>query len=294
MTDTHRPAVRAALRIAEDATTAWHRVRGPHQPDALIGTVALLALERRIHLNRDDHGAALLVLTPEQFGTWMRGAWANVWLHQPDRVSVAAPLWRWLEQDPDARTLEACHATMTASVQAGLLDRYVPTMRHDADLLGYLLQDVHTRGARSAGGVFHTPADMAELLARLVGIGSSSDHVAATFSDPVAGTGELARAAAETLRNAGRSSADVLWFLNDRDEVASACAAVNSILWDLGPSVLIGSSDIITDPAWEESAAENARSAFAHRDMLVDNARLVLATRDLLNLVGAGPVGAGK
>lgn len=288
----------AAERIARAAADAWYRCHGPHQTEAMIGTVAALALDAST-LERPDaaYRARIAGACRADVGGWLAQFWAAAWIVRPDLISVAEPLYRWLEGSTPKALLRAATETAEAAIGVGVL-QFGSLMRHDADLLGFLVQEVHSRQARSAGGVFHSPPEIGSLMARVILddggavatrlavdlFGQDTPAPGSSFADECAGTGELIRAAAERLRERGADPASMVWFLNDRDEVAAGCAAVGAMLWDLGPRVTVGRADILTTPDWPRAAARDADAARAHRDELARHAR---GFASLLRLVTA-------
>lgn len=61
--------------------------------------------------------------------------------------------------------------------------------------------------------------------------------------------------------------------------------ACNSYLWGLGPSVLYGAADTLTDPGWQEEAADSVRAVFAKRDEAFLDARRL----GIIRCCGPGP-----
>lgn len=267
-------AYAAAENIAEAAADAWYRSYGPHNTEAMIGTIAALALDAAV---AEKPGSAyrerIRAACRTDAGGWLARFWAAAWIVRPDLVSVAAPLYQWLEGDTRVAVLEAAAAAADAAIAAGVLE-FGARMRHDADVLGLMVQQVHSRSAARATGTFHSPPEIGALMTRMI-TGGRQIMPGHAFADECAGTGEMARAAAERLREQGADPAGQRWFLNDRDPVAAACAAVNAWLWDLGPHVTIGRADILLDPHWPLAAALDAAEARAHRDHLIEHARSV-------------------
>ena len=265
-------AYAAAETIARAAAGAWYRSHGPHHAEAMIGTVAALALDASAAPRPGpEYREHVAVSCSVDVGAWLSTVWAAAWIVRPDLISVAAPLYRWLEGSPAPEVLAAAADTAQAAIDAGVL-QFGARMRHDADLLDFLVQEVHSHQAQKAGGVYHSPPEIGALMARLA-LDGDLPQPGSRFADECAGTGELVRATAALLRELQIDPASMQWFLNDRDPVAAACAAVGAMLWDLGPRVTIGCADILAQPDWPRVAAREAAAARAHRDSLVALAR---------------------
>lgn len=264
MTETQgarRPGEDRAAAIAQAAQAAWYRSIGPRQQEALVGTVAALALHAAAAVETPDAGA-IARLDADGFNKWTNELWGAAWWARPDLVAFAAPVIEWAETaSPAARA--ASLAAARAAIDAGIYP-FMRRHRYEVDLLGFLVQDVHTQAAKKSGGVFHTPGDVAALADELLGAEVGYAH--RDFADEFCGTGELARTAAESMRAHGTDPARVRWYLNDVDATAAACAAVNAWIWGLGPLVLVGTNDILSDPVWVPTAAATRRAAISHRD----------------------------
>jgi len=277
---THRPGEDRAAAITQAAQAAWYRSIGPRQQEALVGTVAALALHAACAAETPD-AAAIARLDADEFNRWINEMWGSAWWARPDLVAFAAPVIEWAESaSPAART--ASLAAARGAIDAGIFP-FMRRHRYEVDLLGFLVQDVHTQTAKKSGGVFHTPSDVAALAESV--LGAEVGYERRDFAEEFCGTGELARAAAESMRAHGIDPARVRWYLNDVDATAAACAAVNAWIWGLGPLVLVGTNDILADPVWVPTAAATRRGAIRHRNELASFATraagLLRATRAL-------------
>ena len=67
--------------------------------------------------------------------------------------------------------------------------------------------------------------------------------------------------------------------INDISPLAVAGLAVNAHLWNLGPRVVIGTADILTDPEWHQRAWKEQLAAIAKRDACRDGAAAGAAFR---------------
>ena len=88
----------------------------------------------------------------------------------------------------------------------------------------------------------------------------------------------MLRAAAEQLRKAGEDPHDFWWYGCDIDPVVVAALAVNAHVWDLGPRVLIGCANVLTEPDWKVRTAEEQRTAVELQETLAAGATLLAVT----------------
>src|SRR5699024_9568784 len=150
-----------------------------------------------------------------------------------------------------------------AAVKAGLYALTADTDQCRAvDLLGVVLAQLKGPKTQAARGAFYTPADIAELLTEMTG----PTEPGAVY-DPTVGTGGLWRAVATAVRAQGQDPNRLTWVGFDIDPLAIACTAINSLLWGLGPRVLLMVGDVLTD--------EVVRTAYAQRREVLDHARQV-------------------
>jgi hypothetical protein len=232
-----------AHRIAEAVTAAWHRTPAAgcdlHVPVGVVAALSLLA-----PTDPRSNGITDLVrrTTPKDFARFLQSLWAGYVNLRPDLTPRAYPLFGWLftPDPPPEHLLAAAQDTAVAALRTGLL-HLTATARHDIDLLGVVLTVLRPPAVRNSRGQYYTPTDIAALLTSLLGVDGGQ------ISDIAAGTGGMLRAAADTLRRAGRDPATASWVAVDSDELAIACLAVNAHLWDLGPDVLLGVGDVLTD-----------------------------------------------
>lgn len=62
------------------------------------------------------------------------------------------------------------------------------------------------------------------------------------------------------------------------DQLSAAGAAVNAIVWDLGPRAVVGSGDVLARADLEQDAFARRRELFGHRDWLSELTGFALAT----------------
>lgn len=258
-----------AERIAEAVDTTWHRSAAAATgrieiPLSVVAGLALLKIDSTDAEHPNHDAAGFRVVPDDVMITVLRDLWAFYLNQRLDLIARAYPLCSWLftpEIDPTVR--EAAVATARAALNAGQLQLTGTALRHEVDLLGVVLTHLRSDSARKGKGQFYTPADVADLMAEMLGI--AADHTArqsagriTTVHEPAAGTGGMLRATAQAMRRAGRDPATIAWSAVDVDELAIACLAVNVHLWNLGPNVLLGVGNALTDDWRPRAEGERA------------------------------------
>jgi hypothetical protein len=150
------------------------------------------------------------------------------------------PLIAWIFQQPSAELRAHAHEVAMAALRAGEVDLLGGEHRCAVDLLGTVLTVLRSPSASKERGQFYTPPDIADLMARM----SDVEYMDAV-EDPMMGTGGMFRAAAVAMREAGRGPRSIRWAGCDIDEMAVACATVNSMIWGLGEDILFYAGDIL-------------------------------------------------
>ncbi|MBB5801306.1 hypothetical protein F4560_001074 [Saccharothrix ecbatanensis] len=268
---------RHAVDIAEAVDEAWHSAHRSGPLEVPVSVVAALALIAPPVDERTEAADWLLAADEHELARFMTLQWKLFVRARPDLVNRAWPLIRtWCGQTPpDSTTLQAAKSVADATINAGQLDLTGTTRRRDVDLLGLLLAALRSRTAKTTHGEFYTPADISMAMAALQG----PPEDGSTFLDPAAGTGGLLRATANTMRAAGRDPTTVTWWAVDTDELAIACLAVNTVLWELGHKVVLGVGNSLTDDWAARAVAERADTLQIARD-----ACLLRAVNDVVGL----------
>ncbi|MFE9553142.1 N-6 DNA methylase [Streptomyces sp. NPDC006703] len=269
-----------AFTIAEAVSYAWHHAHGGSGIEVPMGVVATLALWP---LRGPDAYLAAdwwLSLDDTDLHTAFRECWARWWITRPDLIDRATPLHKWLEDEQPLPTRpRAIRAVVEAALTNGLLhltssdDAY---HRSATDVMGAVLAIMRSKGAHDALAEVHTPPEVAELMARML-LDDMPLEPGMKFDEPAGGTGGLYRAAAQVMREKNLDPREFGWSLTDIDELAAAGAAVNAIIWDLGPNVVIACGDTLSDGNLIAKAARQALDSFKRRDELHSQA-VFLAT----------------
>ncbi|MFE0251257.1 N-6 DNA methylase [Streptomyces sp. NPDC059010] len=270
-----------ARKIAENVIDAWHQNYGGSSIDIPLGTVAALALLRQPHQVGTGLADWILNLQPHELPQLFKEIYLGYWISRPDLINRALRLhdWTW-NPDPDPQQLRAVQAVTHRAINQGLLDltgHDDPYMRAETDVLSPLLTGLRHKSDKKWRGEYHTPASVTDLMANIT-VDKDFAQPGMTIREPSVGSGTMLRSVAQRLRYLGLNPHDYLWYGNDIDALAAACAAINAIIWDLGPKCLIGCADSLAleDGGYAKTLAE-AKEAFEQRDRYVDTATTIAA-----------------
>lgn len=273
-----RSAEQRAHTIAARVADAWHRRHGSGQGHIPLSVVAALALLEPPPNDRQRLTDHLTTLPAHQIDTLIRQIWTRVVNDRPDLTPALAPLLLvWHGQAPlTEQERQGSHEVAHAAVGAGLYELTADAdQRHAVDLLGIVLAELQGPKAQAARGAFYTPADIAELLSQMTGPTESG-----AVYDPTVGTGGLWRTVAAAVRAQGQDPTRLTWVGSDIDPLAIACTAINSLLWGLGPRVLLMVGDVLTDEVIRIAYAQR-REVLNHARQMRSDARLKAAFRAL-------------
>ncbi|MEV0445918.1 N-6 DNA methylase [Streptomyces spectabilis] len=285
-----------ALEIGEAVAARWHNLHGGSDIQVPIGVVAALCLIREKDPQGPDLRAQILTQDGSQLVAMIREIWSTQWIYRPDLIERARILHEWLNDDVDHRRETAVRAVAETALKRGLFDLTAhedPYLRSATDVLSLVMTSLRSSGARKGLGEYHTPAPVAEAMSEVVNHGILAEVQLAVqdlkqrqhIHDPCAGSGGLLRAAAQSIRERGGDPADFRWSMVDIDPIAAACAAVNAMVWSLGPHVTVACADALATPNAVEEAMEQARAVFAHRDEVLGRARIFAALHQAQSLM---------
>lgn len=279
-----------AQRIAEAVASAWYG-NANHATERL--DIALGALASAALIRMDVSAGHALAdrweqLDDQQLLEKLGQVWALTWISDPYLIEIACPLHDWISENPDTELLSAARRVISTALRTGLLEQTGhdnPALRDKADVLGTTLTHMRATGARAALGEYHTPPDIAQLIASNL-LHETSDTLPEQgkgFADHIAGTGGLLRVTALSIRHMGGEPSHYRWFMQEINPISAACAAVNAIIWGLGPNVLVYCGNTLTEPDGAQQAATTRRDVLEHHAGIVRAARLLAATRSLTN-----------
>ncbi|MBC9724924.1 N-6 DNA methylase [Streptomyces sp. TRM68367] len=278
-----------ARKIAENVIDAWYQSYGGSSIDVPIGTVAALALLRQPPETGNGLADWIINRQPHELPQLFKEIYLGHWIKRPDLIDRAVRLhdWAW-NPDPDPQQLRAVQAVTHRALNQGLLDltgHDDPYMRSESDVLSPLLTGLRHKSDKKWRGEYHTPASVTDLLANML-VDKDFAQPNMAIREPAVGSGTMLRSVAQRLRDLGLNPHDYLWYGNDIDALAAACAAVNAIIWDLGPKCFIGCADSLAleDGGYAQTLTE-AKDAFEQRDRYVDTANSIVASRRAFRLL---------
>ena len=275
-----------AVAIAEAVDTAWNQSNHSGRRDVALSVVAALSLIEQRDASGPDLTEQLRAHTVVDFVETLREIYTAVINARPDLIHLVYPLMRWVFEEPDPALQRAAKSTADAALNAGQLALTGTERRFETDLLGMVLTLLKSDSAGKANAQIYTPTPAAEMMAS-----STVPEEGASVCDPAVGTGGLLRAAAHAMREHGRDPATVAWYGADIDDLAIAACAVNSLLWQLGPRVLVCVANTLAEGDWAQRAeAQRAEilqlTDTIHRDKLMINA---VRTAQRLTAVASDP-----
>ncbi|WP_405803467.1 N-6 DNA methylase [Streptomyces sp. NBC_01187] len=276
-------------KIAENVMDAWYQSFGGSSIDVPLGTVGALTLLRTPEGTNADLANWILNLQPRELPQLFKEIYLGHWLSRPDLINRAIRLhdWAW-NPNPDEQQLRAVHAVTNKAINTGLFDltsHADPYMRSDADVLSPLLTGLRHKSDKKWRGEYHTPPCVTDLMARML-VDTDFGGPDKAIREPAVGSGTMFRSAAQRLRELQLDPHDYHWYGNDIDALSAACAALNTITWDLGPRAFIGCADSIAleDGGHAKTLAE-ARDACAQRDQYMETASAIVASRRAFALI---------
>jgi hypothetical protein len=249
-----------------------------------LGAVAALTLLQPGERSPDQLADHLAAAPDEEIADLLSRVWCFFTILRPELAMRCGPFGEWLNEEPrDRSNVSGAAAVVRAAAKAGVFE---VTLRREAevDVLGHVHQELASQRSKQGKGQFYTPTEVAEMMAR---ISVSGVKPGQSICDPTAGTGGLLRAAAHAIKQQGGSPHDVWWYACDIDPVAVAALAVNFHVWDLGPRVLIGCANALTEADWQVRARKEQLEAIEANDRRFQMARLFVAAQSLLR--GDGP-----
>ncbi|MFE7781237.1 N-6 DNA methylase [Streptomyces nigrescens] len=273
-----------AQKIAEAVIEAWYQSFGGSSIDVPLGTVAALALLRNVPGLADW----ILNLQPHELPQFFKEIYLGHWINRPDLIDRAVRLhdWAW-NPEPDKQQLRAVHAVTNRAINTGLLDLTGHDdvwRRSEVDVLSPLLTGLRHKSDKKWRGEYHTPACVTDLMANMT-IDKDSAKPGMSFREPAVGSGTMFRSVAVRLRDLGLDPHDFHWYGNDIDALSAGCAAVNAIIWDLGPNCFIGCANSLAPEDDYAKTLTEARDSCEQRDTALDTATTIAATRNAIRLL---------
>ncbi|QCX82205.1 N-6 DNA Methylase (plasmid) [Streptomyces sp. YIM 121038] len=279
--------------FGESVADAWYRACGSSRMDIPAGVVAALALwptKTRGAAGARHLSSFIAAQPPRVLVQGYAEVYASTWMRRPELMDVAAPLFRWTEEDLGSQELRGVAAVTQAALRAGVL-LYTgdsdPYFRSDIDLMSWTITNLRHRSSRKGLGEYHTPPDIADLMARMLLDPGAVRASGESFNEPTAGTGGIFRSMAQTLRERDVDPHKHTWVMQELDPIAAAGAAVNTVVWDLGPRAVVVVGDSLAEGDLSRQAFAHQRAMQAHRDSIRKIAAFTAATSSANRLLRA-------
>ncbi|WP_367139287.1 N-6 DNA methylase [Saccharothrix sp. HUAS TT1] len=264
------PPRQHVLRLSERVVETWFGHHGGNNLEIPMSVVAVMSLLSPPHEERQAAIDETAGMSPEAFGGVMGVLWQRFVRARPDLVNPVWPFVRiWVGSSDSYRMSD--QALAAAKAVGDTLLRHdlfsLADNRYDVDLLGQVLTELRPKSSLQARGQFYTPPDVCQLMAAMTVLGEGE-----SVSDPALGSGGMFRGAAQAMREQGLDPTTVTWIGNDIDDLAIAAAAVNAVLWNLGPNVVLGVANALTEPDWVGRAVRmrNEMVSLARNAMTLD------------------------
>ncbi|WP_327740574.1 N-6 DNA methylase (plasmid) [Streptomyces nojiriensis] len=280
--------------LGEAVADAWYAAGGSRL-DIPAGVVAAIALwpQKSPGAVAADTIAAYMAAQPPR--VLVRGLAESVnyyWDLRPDLWTTARPLFDWTREDLHDTHLAGVQAVTRAALRHGVLQHTGdtdPAERSRIDLMSWVITSLRHHHSRRSLGEYHTPPDISALIAAMLANDDSTEgrpHQRGEWAlEPAAGTGGLFRSAAQELRRDGEDPAKRGWVMLELDPLAAAGAAVNALVWELGPRAVVGRGDVLAQPDLAEETLAQARDMARHRDDVMNMIRFAIATRTTAQLL---------
>ncbi|MFF2228669.1 N-6 DNA methylase [Streptomyces globisporus] len=306
-TDTEAPHFPTSRRdgaaFGEAVADAWYSC-GSDRLDIPLGVVAALALHPAKSPNAAHASGLANLIAAQPAHTLVKNyarIYAATWLARPDLMDVATTILRWTEEDLSEDEMRGVSAATQAALRFGVLQHTGdsnPSGRANIDLLSWTITHLRHHSSRKGLGEYHTPPDVTALMAPLLlDHSATSPEPGHVFNEPTAGTGGMFRSIAQDLRGRGLDPHAYGWVMQELNPTAAACAAVNAVIWDLGPEAVVVVGDILSEGNLGQEALAHQREMHDFRNTMHDLAAFALAidtTRRLVDALfpdGEGPKG---
>ncbi|WP_435060149.1 N-6 DNA methylase [Streptomyces sp. bgisy060] len=281
--------------LGDAVADAWYAAGGSRL-DIPAGVVAALALwpQKSPGAAAADTIAAYIAAQPPRVLVRGLADSANYyWGLRPDLWTTARPLFDWTTEDLHDTHLAGVCAVARAALRHGVL-RHTgdtdPAERSRADLMSWVITSLRHHHSRRSLGEYHTPPDIADLIATVLaddGTGRRPHQPGEWMLEPTAGTGGMFRSAAQDMRRGGENPAERGWLMLELDPLAAAGAAVNTLVWELGPRAFVGCGDVLAQPDLAEDTLARAHGLARHRDDVMKLLSFAIATRTTEQLLSA-------
>ncbi|GHE79918.1 hypothetical protein GCM10014715_39070 [Streptomyces spiralis] len=267
----------AGQSLGEAVAETWHASNwGGYRMDIPVSIVGALAL---FPVKGHTGDVTRIISNASDFEMLQgyREVYAHTWAHRPDLGARMAPLMGWLTEEGVEEKAYAVRRVTETALRHGILQLTGdpdPYHRSDTDVMSWTITSLRSLGAKQGLGEYHTPPELCDMMAAIL-LGNEVPEKGLRFHEPAGGTGGMFRALAQALRHLHADPADYVWALNELEPLAAAGAAVNAIVWGLGPNVVIACGDTLARGDLHEQALAEREGLFAERDEILS--RLAVA-----------------
>ncbi|MFD3455809.1 N-6 DNA methylase [Streptomyces sp. NPDC058691] len=283
----------AGQRLGEAVADTWHGSNwGGYRIDIPVSIVAGLALFP-IKGHTEDVTRIISTCSDWELLQGYREIYTATWASRPDLGARMAPLMAWLTEDGVEEKAHAVRRVTDTALRYGVLQMTGspdPYLRSDTDVMSWTITSLRSHGARQGMGEYHTPPELCEVMAAMTC--PEVPRKGERYHEPAGGTGGMFRALAQHLRHMSCDPADYQWWLNELDPLAAAGAAVNAIVWGLGPNVVIACGDTLADGGLADRAARERVHLFAERDEILGRLAVAEAFEEAIRLTDRLMAGA--
>ncbi|MDX2849255.1 N-6 DNA methylase [Streptomyces sp. PA03-3a] len=275
----------AGQRLGEAVADTWHASNwGGYRidiPVSIIGGLALFPLKG----HSEDIVRIISNCSDWQLLQGYREIYVQAWAHRPELGARMAPLMAWLTEDGVEEKAHAVRRVTDTALKYGILQLTGdpdPYNRSDTDVMSWTITSLRSHGARQGMGEYHTPPELCDMMAAMNC--PVAPPKGQKFHEPAGGTGGMFRALSQHLRHLQCDPADYEWWLNELDPLAAAGAAVNAIVWGLGPRVVIACGDTLADGDLANRAARERVHLYEERDEILSRFAVAEAFREAISL----------
>ncbi len=251
-------------------------------PVSIVGGLALFPIKG----HTEDVARIIANSSDYELLQGYREIYMHTWAHRPDLGARMAPLMGWLTEDSVEEKAYAVRRVTETALRYGILQLTGdpdPYNRSDTDVMSWTITSLRSHGARQGQGEYHTPPELCDMMAAMTC--AEKPEKGLRFHEPAGGTGGMFRALAQHLRHLQADPADYEWWLNELDPLAAAGAAINAIVWGLGPNVVIACGDTLADGGLANRAAQERVHLFEERDQILGYIAAVDAAQEAFALV---------
>jgi hypothetical protein len=261
--------------LGEAVAEAWYSAGGSRLdiPAGIVAALALWPVKSPGAEHADTLASYIAAQPPRVLVRGFAECADSYWGLRPDLWEVARPLFDWTREDLNSTQLDGVVSVTHAALRHGVLHHTGgsdPAERSHIDLMSWVITNLRHHQSRRNMGEYHTPPDVSDLIATMLAAENSGRPrpQGEAIIEPTSGTGGLFRSAAQNLRRDGQDPANSAWVMTELDPLAAAAAAVNTLIWGLGPRAVVACGDVLVHADLDKEARARQRDLARHRDEL--------------------------